>query len=281
MIYYSTSSFAKKNPVKSIKYLNSIGIKNIELSSGKKIKNLEKKIISLSKKNNFIIHNFFPPNDPNLVLNLASSNSSIIKKSMKHYKKVISLTKKINATFFSIHAGFTIDPDPKELGKLLFQHKKTNRRAHIKNYILNVKKIANLSKKLNLMVFIENNVITKKNFDKYGFNPFLMCDVKEIKKILSCLPSNVKLMLDTGHLKVSAKTLGFNKFKAIKDLKKFIGGYQLSDNNSHIDLNSQFNKRAWFIKYIDFSKPISLEVYLKNKKEIYKQYKLLNKLNKK
>ena len=162
MIYYSTSSFAKKNPVKSIKYLNSIGIKNIELSSGKKIKNLEKKIISLSKKNNFIIHNFFPPNDPNLVLNLASSNSSIIKKSMKHYKKVISLTKKINATFFSIHAGFTIDPDPKELGKLLFQHKKTNRRAHIKNYILNVKKIANLSKKLNLMVFIENNVITKK-----------------------------------------------------------------------------------------------------------------------
>ena len=106
-----------------------------------------------------------------------------------------------------------------------------------------------------------------------------MCDVKEIKKILSCLPSNVKLMLDTGHLKVSAKTLGFNKFKAIKDLKKFIGGYQLSDNNSHIDLNSQFNKRAWFLKYIDFSKPISVEVYLKNKKEIYKHYKLLNKFN--
>ena len=113
------------------------------------------------------------------------------------------------------------------------------------------------------MVFIENNVITKK-FDKYGFN-FLMCDVKEIKKILSCLPSNVKLMLDTGHLKVSAKTLGFNKFKAIKDLKKFIGGYQLKII-IRILILIQFNKRVWFIRD-DFSKSISLEVYLKIKKK--------------
>ena len=53
-----------------------------------------------------------------------------------------------------------------------------------------------------------------------------------------------------------------------------------SDNNSHIDLNSQFNKRAiykvyWFFKANLFGS------LLKNKKEIYKQYKLLNKLNEK
>ena len=162
MIYFSISSFSKDNPIKSINYLNSIGINNIELSAGKKTKNLEKKIIDLSKKNNFVIHNFFPPNDPDLVLNLASSNKNIIRKSMNHYKKVIELTNKINAKFFSIHAGFTIDPNYKELGKLLYKHKKTNRRVHIENYIKNVKKIAKLSRKFNLNILIENNVISKK-----------------------------------------------------------------------------------------------------------------------
>ena len=193
MIYFSISSFSKDDPIKSIKYLNSIGIKNIELSAGKKIKNLEKKIISLSKENNFVVHNFFPPNNPDLVLNLASTNKDIIRKSMSHYKKVIELTKKINAKFFSLHAGFTIDPNYKELGKLLYEHKRTNRKVHIANYITNLKKIAKLSKKFNLNILIENNVISKKNYDNYGFNPFLMCDVKEIKKIFNKLPKNVKI----------------------------------------------------------------------------------------
>ena len=76
------------------------------------------------------------------------------------------------------------------------------------------------------MLFIENNVITKKISINMVLTLFWCVMLKRLK-ILSCLPSNVKLMLDTGHLKVSAKTLGFNKFKAIKDLKKFIGGYQL------------------------------------------------------
>ena len=44
-----------------------------------------------------------------------------------------------------------------------------------------------------------------------------MCDVKEIKN-LSC-HWQCKINVRHQHLKVSAKTLGFNKFKAIKDLK--------------------------------------------------------------
>ena len=108
-----------------------------------------------------------------------------------------------------------------------------------------------------------------------------MCDAKEIKKILNKLPKNVKLMLDTGHLKVSARTLGFDKIKAIKNLKGLIGGYQLSENDSYIDQNLSFNSKAWFIKFLNFSKPISLEVNLKNKKKIYAQYNLLKKLNEK
>ena len=91
----------------------------------------------------------------------------------------------------------------------------------------------------------------------------------------------LKLMLDTGHLKISAKTLGFDKIKAIKSLKSLIGGYQLSENDSYIDQNLKFNSKAWFIKYLDFSKPISLEVYSKNKKTIYSQYKLLKDLSEK
>ena len=95
MIYVSTGGFSKENPFKIIKKLNKNKIFNIELSSGLYSRNLKTKLSKLKKKNNFLIHNYFPvPKNP-FVLNLASLNKSINKKSFNHVKKAIILSSQL------------------------------------------------------------------------------------------------------------------------------------------------------------------------------------------
>ena len=90
---------------------------------------------------------------------------------------------------------------------------------------------------------------------------------------MSKLPKNVGLLLDTGHLKVTCKTLNLNLYNEYKKIFKFIKGYHLSDNNGLADTNNTFTKNAWWFK--KFNKNLdyyTIEVYdndiLKLKKQI-------------
>ena len=69
---------------------------------------------------------------------------------------------------------------------------------------------------------------------------------KEIIGFFKKCDKNVGLLLDVGHLKVSAKTYGFNLFKAHEILKPYIEGYHLSDNDGFRDSNKGFTKKSWF-----------------------------------
>ena len=82
----------------------------------------------------------------------------------------------------------------------------------------------------------------------FGENPFLLVDPVEIKKIFKKVPNNVKLLLDTGHFKVSSKTIGFNLLKSHKNIIDHIGGYHLNENNGLEDQNLAFNMSSWFAK---------------------------------
>ena len=93
-----------------------------------------------------------------------------------------------------------------------------------------------------MTLLIENNVLTKKNYLRFNSNPFLFVDEKEINDLMPILPKNVGLILDTGHLNVSSKTLKFDKIKFINKFNKRIKGYQLSNNNGlKMKINQQSN----------------------------------------
>ena len=62
--------------------------------------------------------------------------------------------------------------------------------------------------------------------------------------------SNVKLLVDVAHLKVSAKTLKFDPVKYLSKLENWIEAYHLSDNNGMVDDNKNLTSHSWFWKYI-------------------------------
>ena len=60
-VYVSTGGLKNIDATKAVKKFSSGDISEIELSGGKFSKNIEKKVIKLSKKLNLRIHNYFPP----------------------------------------------------------------------------------------------------------------------------------------------------------------------------------------------------------------------------
>ena len=277
MIYISTGGFKDLLPEKSIKILNKKNIDCIELSGGQYSKKISNNIIK-NKNNIFAIHNYFPVPKKSFVLNLASNNSQIYRKTLSNFKRSINLSNKLKSRYFSFHAGFLLDPNPKNLGKTLEKIKLQPRKKTFETFVKRVNEVADYAKKKNVKILIENNVLTKKNLLKFGSNPLLLTGPNEIIKFFKKTNNNVGFLLDVGHLKVSSKTLKFNLFNAHKKLKPIIEGYHLSDNNGLEDSNKPFDKNSWFLK--DMKQNLSyysIEVYTSDINKLKKLKKIVKK----
>ena len=277
-IYFSTGGFKNYKTEEAINQLIKSGIKKIELSGTKYSNNNIGILFKNFKKIKFQVHNYFPPPRNPIVLNLASFDEGIYKKTFNHIITALDACKKLGSEFYSFHAGFLCDLKISELGKRVKKKKLQDREKSIKLFISRVNKISKIAKSYNVNLMIENNVLSRNNLENFGTNPFLMCDSSECIKIINNTPDNVKLLIDVAHLKVSSNSLNFNKEEFLKDCNEITGGYHLSDNNGLSDTNEKFDKDAWFWDYLKKDKNYySIEVYNLDSKEIINLYNLTKK----
>lgn len=248
-IYISTGLSKKIETTKLIKKLSYNKINDLELSGGLYEKNIIKKLKKI-RNVNLLFHNYFPVPQKPFIINLASKDMKIYKKSFDHLKKAIFNTSKLKLKYFSFHAGFLIDPNINDFGKTLSKQLINDRNEILNLFIKRLNYLSNYAKKKGVILLIENNVITKKNLNRFGKNPFLMTRLNETKKIMMNTNSNVKLLIDVAHLKVSAKTLKFNPINYLSKLENWIEAYHLSDNNGQIDSNKNLTSKSWFWKYL-------------------------------
>ena len=280
MIYLSTGLLKKNSTSDLIDTLDQLKIYNLELSSGPFEKNIDNFLIKKEKEKekNYLIHNYFPVPKKPFVLNLASNKKTIRNQSMKLAKNAIRLSSKIGGKFYSIHAGFLIDPSVKSLGKKIKEKLKIiPRDVARKNFINSMKELSLFAKKYKVKLLIENNVLTQKNYSRFKGNPFLFVDYAEINNIMPLLPKNVGLLLDVGHLNVSSRTLKFDRARFIKETNKWINGYQLSENNGIDDQNRKVKLKSWFFKYLKKNKFYSLEIKLEDFNQFKNQVKIVKK----
>ena len=142
-------------------------------------------------------------------------------------------------------------------------------------------KLSAYAKKEGVSLLIENNVISKKNLDLYKTNPLLMTNTNETRFVMNNTPKNINLLVDVAHLKVSAKTLKFDKKRFLQDCSKWIQGYHLSDNDGNYDSNEVVKRKSWFWPYLKKNiNYYTLEVNSSNTKILLQQKKLIeNMLN--
>lgn len=280
MIYISTGGEKKLSAYDLVKIYHKHNINHIELSGTRYSSTLFRDLKTLKSKINFQIHNYFPPPKIPFVINLASLDSNINRLSFEHAKNSIDWCKELGATHYSFHAGFLIDPGVNELGGTIMEKKLYKKDYCLEAFVKNVLNLNKYARDNNITLMIENNVITTNTLSRFGSNPLLMCDPKEIEMVMNYLTDDIKLLTDVAHLKVSSNTLKFDPSLFFELCNHKIGGYHLSDNDGLSDSNDTFNENSWFWKYLNLDLSyFSIEVYssdidiLLNQREIFNKFK--------
>lgn len=246
MIFVSTGCFPAETAAATASYFLNNDINEIELSSG--IADTEQllSLQSMALTAKFQIHNYFPPPLKPFVFNLATPNPAIAEQSMVHVRKAMQWAIALGCSCYSFHAGFLIDPKVGELGGRLDKHNLYNRAGAFQRFVERVIVLSAEARMVNLDLLVENNVVTNNVLDTVGADPFLLTSPQECQRFMSFMPANVGLLLDVAHLKVSARSIGFDPIFMLNECNPFIYAYHLSDNDGYNDTNEPLRKESWF-----------------------------------
>jgi sugar phosphate isomerase/epimerase len=201
-----------------------------------------------SADHDFLIHNYFPPPEDPFVLNLASNDPVIKDKSLRLCRRAIDFSAKVGAPFYSVHSGFAVDPAPEDLGKSIRHLPRFSLEKARDIFAENVGLLDDYAGKRGVRLLLENNVLAPQNAFNGENELLLMCDLEDFKRFdKDFKQDNVGILLDVGHLKISAAALGYDKYKAIEYSADRIEAFHLHDNNGLADQHSPFKADAWFL----------------------------------
>lgn len=277
MIFVSTGGIKETTAYNSaIKFIEH-GIKGIELSGGAYEEIDLIKYQKLLKSASLQVHNYFPPPEEPFVFNLASLDNLISEKSMDHAKNAIKLSAELDRPIYSFHAGFLIDPKVSELGKAIDAPKINDRKVCLDLFLDRIAILAEYAHGINVQLLIENNVISHNNIKRFGEDPLLMTAPKEARFIMQNTPSNVNMLLDVAHLKVSANSLGFDRKEMFSSCDEWIKAYHFSDNDGKSDSNQSIGIDSWFWPYVKKNENYyTLEIYNSSINELKDQIEITN-----
>lgn len=253
-LYWSTTCLKDRSPKSILETAQRLLPLGVELSVVHSdtagaiacLKNLKKAKIPV------ILHNYFPaPKEP-FLLNLASKDKSILRKSINHCQKAIELSSEVEAPLYAAHAGYTYDLSPELLGSPEEQKKLPtiffgDREECMKRMAESIMTLSDFSVKKGVSFLIENHVLAGIGVE-IGKKLLLLCEEKEFVALAKQLDQRLSILLDTGHLKVSANSAGFNPDHFFKTVSPWIRAFHLSDNSGKTDDHLPFESSAWFLK---------------------------------
>jgi sugar phosphate isomerase/epimerase len=277
MIYISTGGFKSQSASDTVKLLAENGFLSIELSGGVYETNQLRKLKDLQTEYglSFRVHNYFPPPLKPFVFNLASLNTNIATLSIQHVKNAIDYSTELGSDVYSFHAGFLLDPGVSELGETISSRQLYDRTVAMKVFIERVNSLSKYAHSKKVSLLIENNVVSSSNYKQFSGDPLLMTGKSECVYIMENTPSNVNLLVDVAHLKVSSQSLGVDAISFLTECEKWVKAYHLSDNNGMEDENKTFDVNSWFWPHIvNGLNYYSLEVYTSSLNVLRKQCEL-------
>ena len=275
-VYVSTSCLAGTSDLFNVlKTYAGAGFKNIELGSRHKyISNLSPDMFGRYDLR-LLCHNYFPPPRHSFIINLASTDPAILAKSREQIKRSIDFCSEVGIGLFSFHAGFRADPD----NTLNFRGRKVapyERAFAI--FVESINEISNYAEARALSVAVENSVLAPYNMVD-GQNAYLlMCQAEEFARLFAEVPSpNLGMLLDTGHLNVTARSLGFDRNEFIRRVGDRVFALHAHDNNGEIDEHLPLGEGSWCLDVLkDFTGlPLVIEVFKQPIEQILWQLELL------
>lgn len=238
MLYITSYCSRHRAIQEAVKELVSYGFINIELTGGTDYESYSEEELQRLKAEHglvYLLHNYFPPQSEELVINLASENGKIRTGTLKLIKEAIQLSRVFGQNLYGLHAGYARDLIPVVGNNGLFiAGDDVNNSATA--FYANLAKISTEVLQDGFRMAVENA------FPDYDRAPFSMlsnpADLHVFLNFCGDHP-NIGLLLDLGHLNVAAHYSGFNKELFLEELlacwPERIFEIHLSANNGAFD----------------------------------------------
>ena len=256
-------------------------IRNIELSSGVSYETGIIQIIEKQRRQfNFLIHNYFPPPQNSFVLNLAAADESCLIRSLELCKNAITLCAELGAPFYSVHAGFRAAIEPESLGKSLKYDEIIPYDRAFTTFVNSIKSLLAYARNQKVGLLVEPNVVAGFNIINGRNELLLICGAEEIVHLAECVDDPAfGILLDTGHLNVTAHVLGFDRKAFVETTAPYVRAYHIHDNDGYTDAHRSVKPDSWIFDILPKSVleklPVVIEAKFDNMDDLKKHVRWL------
>jgi sugar phosphate isomerase/epimerase len=285
-IYISTNCFTDRDPDTILGFCEIYNYQRIELSA---VSAEEEASVALAHSLRLrgvevLLHNYYPQPAEPFTLNLASQAAVTLERSRAFCLRALELSAELGAPYYAAHAGFTMDLPSQLLGNPAAQASLAGesfwpRAACLATFAESVRLLTKHGRKLGVEFLIENHV--NATAGNRAECPLLLCwEAEEIVRMAGMLGGELGLLVDFGHLKVSAKSGGFSVMEFMERVGSWIRAFHLSDNSGAADEHEPFDGEAWFLPVLRQHKevPCTLEFNRVGHDEIRQTLQVLNNL---
>lgn len=263
-LYVSSGAFGSRDLPEILERARAWGATSVELSSGVRHRDDVLDVVRRHRSAfRFLVHNYFPAPSIPFALNLAAADPETLSRSREHCRAAMALAAELDTDLFSVHAGFAALPGPQHLGSAWKDVPRTPRAKALEIFQDSVAELVAYGAEIGVRLLIENNVLAPFNFQD-GEHPLLGVEAEELARLAEEINSPwFGYLIDVGHLKVSATTLGFDCDRFMATAAPWIGAFHLSDNDGLTDSNQPFDETAWFMPWLArcAEVPVVLEIY--------------------
>jgi len=244
-VFVSTACLLGVEPITSrISLYRSYGLNAIELGAGVSVDEDGLSQIA-GMECEFLVHSYFPPPSTPFVLNLASGDVSICQRSLDFVLEALALTARLSAPFYSVHAGFITDPTSFGTTSFVFPIPATldEARSAMNRFTTSLKISLDWAERLGVGLLVENNVCSHALRGK-----LLLQTAEEFLALFDVMRSpHLGILLDTGHLNVTAHTLGFDRMTFVDQTTAYVRAIHIHDNDGTADTHQPVQPGSWVL----------------------------------
>ncbi len=244
-LYVSTACFGETEPLKvRLDQFRRHGLEYVELGGSVTCDSTD--LQSLADSGGaFLLHNYFPPPATPFVLNLASGDDGIRGRSVTFARNAIDLCARLGSPFYSVHAGFVTDPIGREASgfALPAPESPAERTRALVRFEAAIDDVLAHARSLGVGLLIENNVCRPTLRGK-----LLLESAEDCRALFGQRPPDgLGLLLDTGHLNVTASTYGFDRHAFMDAVAPYIGAFHVHDNDGRDDWHEPVRSGSWVL----------------------------------
>ncbi|GBE29164.1 xylose isomerase-like TIM barrel [bacterium BMS3Bbin04] len=280
-IYVSSGAFGNPPVAELLERADRANVNRLELASGLAISSEDRhRLVEVAKEFSFLVHNYVPAPTYPFVLNLAAEGAIQKRRSLDLARDAMDLCVELSAPFYSLHAGFATPLSVDQLGHPETQRavSKAERDRAWDRFLRGVFVLAEEAATRGIGLLIENNVSPREVRDEAGISSLFLSDAEGIEMFFKQLnDSNVGLLLDTGHLAVSANANERDPREELELIRPYVKALHLSDNDGLLDQNQPITRESWFYPLLASfaSLPAVIEVYQLTDEKITNQLELM------